>query len=53
MTTTLITLPAAPTAISYVPVKAEQDKAVRKLVEDEVCQAVRRAVNAWLYAQEG
>ena len=47
---TLITLPAAPVAISYAPVRTE-DKAVRKLVEDAVCQAIRRAVNAWLYAQ--
>lgn len=37
--------------IEYVSVKAETNKAVRKLVEDEVCQAVRRAVNAWLYTQ--
>lgn len=50
MTTTLIT---APTAISYVPVRAESNKAVRKLVEDEVIQTVNRAVNTWLYAQEG
>lgn len=50
---TLITLPAAPTAISYAPVKAEQNKAVRKLVEDKVCQEIRRAVNTWLYTQEG
>jgi hypothetical protein len=36
--------------ISFVPVRAA-NKAVRKLVEDKVCQEVRRAINTWLYTQ--
>jgi len=51
MSTTTPTAPTSATRISFVPVKAEQNKAVRKLVEDKVCQEVRRAVNTWLYTQ--
>lgn len=45
------TAPQTPVRIEYVSVKAETNKAVKKLVENEVTQAVRRAVNAWLYNQ--
>ena len=39
--------------ISYIRlgVRVGQSLATKKLVEDEVCQAVRRAINAWLYSQ--
>jgi len=50
MTNNLPTVPA-PVAISFVPVKADTAKAIRKLAEDKARQDVRRAVNAWLYAQ--
>jgi len=50
-TTPLAAAPVTRPRITFVPVKAEMNKAVRKLVEDKVTQEVRRAVNAWLYSQ--
>ena len=51
MNTPLVAAPVAKPLITFVPVKAELDKAVRKLTEDRVTQEVRRAVNAWLYSR--
>lgn len=48
---TLVTIPA-PVVITYV-CATEDNKAVRKLAEERATQEVRRAVNAWIYSQEG
>jgi len=41
------------TAITFVCAATEENRAVRKLAEEKATQEVRRAVNAWIYSQEG
>ena len=41
------------TAITFVAIETEENRAVRKLTEERATQEVRRAVNAWIYSQEG
>lgn len=42
-------IPRSRVKVGYLPERPDQ-KAVSFLHEQEACQAVRRAVNAWLYA---
>jgi len=49
---TLITLPTTPVAVTYAPAPVVEDnKATRKLAQDEAVREVNRAINTWLYTQ--